>query len=105
MRKSKSIFISASMAFLLSASFIGSGSFSSVTAVRAETDPPSWSDQIEEMLEKEAYEERNSIIEDARRNASRIINDALLRAEKVEFKTETLEKNLRVYFLGLILFF
>ena len=61
MRKSKSIFISASMAFLLSASFIGSGSFSSVTAVRAETDPPSWSDQIEEMLEKEAYEE-NSVI-------------------------------------------
>lgn len=48
-------------------------------------------------IKKEAYEERNTIIEDARRNASRIVNDALLRAEKIEFKRETLEKNLRVY--------
>lgn len=48
-------------------------------------------------IKKDAYEERNEIIDSARRNASRIINDALLRAEKIELKVETLEKNLRVY--------
>ena len=54
-------------------------------------------EEIGSSIKNEAYKERNTIIEDARRNASRIINDALLRAEKIEFKTETLEKNLRVY--------
>lgn len=48
-------------------------------------------------IKKEAYEERNAIIDDARRNASRIINDALLRAEKIEFKAETMEKNMRIF--------
>lgn len=60
MKKIKNTFISVSMVLLMSAAFIGSSSFSSA-AVRAETDPPSWSDQIEVMLEKEAYEE-NSVI-------------------------------------------
>lgn len=54
-------------------------------------------EEVGSSIKKEAYEEKNAIVEDARRNASRIINDALLRAEKIEFKTETLEKNLRVY--------
>ena len=61
MKISKNTFISASLAFLLSASLIGSGSFSSVTAVKAENDLPSWSDQIDAMLEKEAYEEHSVI--------------------------------------------
>ena len=54
-------------------------------------------EEVGSSIKKEAYEEKNAIVEDARRNATRIINDALLRAEKIEFKTETLEKNLRVY--------
>lgn len=48
-------------------------------------------------IKKQAYEERNSIIEDARKNASRIVNDALLRAEKIEIKSETLERNMRIF--------
>lgn len=48
-------------------------------------------------IKKQAYEERNSIIEDARKNASRIVNDALLRAEKIELKSEMLERNMRLF--------
>ena len=31
---------------------------------------------------------------DAKRNASHIVNDALLRAEKIEVKADTLERNI-----------
>ena len=48
-------------------------------------------------IKKQAYDERNTIIEAARRNASRIVNDALLRAEKIELKTDTLERNMRIF--------
>lgn len=49
------------------------------------------------IIKKQAYDEKNTIIEEARRNASRIVNEALLRAEKIEFKTDTLERNLRIF--------
>lgn len=48
-------------------------------------------------IKKQALEERNMIIEDAKKNASRIVNDALLRAEKVEIKADTLERNVRIF--------
>ena len=48
-------------------------------------------------IRKGAYEERNSIIDDARKNASRIVNDALLRAEKIEIRSDTLERNMRIF--------
>jgi len=48
-------------------------------------------------IKKQAYKEKEMIIEDARRNASRIVNDALLRAEKIEIKADTLERNLRIF--------
>ena len=48
-------------------------------------------------IKKQAYDEKNVIIEDARRNASRIVNDALLRAEKIELKSDTLERNMRIF--------
>lgn len=48
-------------------------------------------------IKKQAYDEKNVIIEEARRNASRIVNDALLRAEKIELKTDTLERNMRIF--------
>lgn len=48
-------------------------------------------------IKKQAYEERDSIIEDAKKNASRIVNDALLRAEKIEIKTDVLERNMRIF--------
>ena len=48
-------------------------------------------------IRKGAYEERNYIIDDARKNASRIVNDALLRAEKIEIRSDTLERNMRIF--------
>ena len=37
------------------------------------------------------------IINEARKNASRIVNDALIRAERAEIKAETLERNVRIF--------
>ncbi len=54
-------------------------------------------EQASNDIKKQAYDEKNVIIEEARRNASRIINDALLRAEKIELKTDTLERNMRIF--------
>jgi cell division initiation protein len=48
-------------------------------------------------IKKQVYDEKNNIIDEARRNASRIVNDALLRAEKIELKTATLERNMRIF--------
>ena len=48
-------------------------------------------------IKKIAYDEKNVIIEEARRNASRIVNEALLRAEKIELKSDTLERNMRIF--------
>ncbi len=46
---------------------------------------------------KQALVEKNTIIEDAKKNASRIVNDALLRAEKIELKADTLERNMKIF--------
>lgn len=50
----------------------------------------------EEITRLAKYEAR-SIIDDAKKNASRIVNDALLEAEKVEVKAETLRRNMVVF--------
>ena len=44
-----------------------------------------------------ANEESKLIIEDAKRNASRIVNDALIRNERIELKIQQAERNLRVF--------
>ena len=44
-----------------------------------------------------ANEESKLIIEDAKRNASRIVNDALIRNERIELKRQQAERNLRVF--------
>ena len=48
-------------------------------------------------IKKQAFDEGRAIVEEARRNASRIVNDALLRAEKIELKADTLERNVRIF--------
>ncbi len=48
-------------------------------------------------IKRMAREESNMIITDAKNNASRIVNEALLRAEKIEVKTETLENNMKIF--------
>ena len=45
-------------------------------------------------IKQNAIEESKIIIADAKRNASHIINDALIRAEKIEIKADTLERNI-----------
>lgn len=51
------------------------------------------SDEISRLAK---YEARN-VIEDAKKNASRIVNDALLEAEKIEIKAENLRRNMVVF--------
>ena len=54
-------------------------------------------EQVGEHIRKMAREESQAIIDDAKRNANRIINDALMRNEKLELKREQTERNLRVF--------
>ena len=55
------------------------------------------SEEQAQNIRKSAYEEKEIIINDAKTNASRIVNDALLRAEKAEIKAETIERNVRIF--------
>ena len=52
--------------------------------------------EVGEHIRKMANNESNMIIDEAKRNASRIVNDALIRSEKIELKTEKAERNLRI---------
>ena len=47
-------------------------------------------------IKKMAREESNMLITDAKNNASRIVNESLLKAEKIETKADTLEHNIKV---------
>ena len=48
-------------------------------------------------IKKQAIDEGKMIVEDAKRNASRIVNDTLIRSEKIELKADTLERNVRIF--------
>ena len=48
-------------------------------------------------IKKTSFNESKVIIEDAKRNASRIINNALIKAEKVENEAETLKRQVERY--------
>ena len=50
-----------------------------------------------EQIRNNALKEREVIISDAKNNASRILNDALIKAEKVNLETANLKKNLAIY--------
>jgi len=52
--------------------------------------------EVGEHIRRMATSESKTIVEDAKRNASRIVNDALIRNEKIELKTQQAERNLRV---------
>ena len=54
-------------------------------------------EQSSNEIKKSALSERDIIIADARKNASRTVNDALIRAEKAELKADTLERNVRIF--------
>ena len=48
-------------------------------------------------IKKTTFDESKVIIEDAKRNASRIINNALLKAEKIDNEAEILKKQVEQY--------
>ena len=50
-----------------------------------------------DQIKSNAYRESEVIIDNAKKNASRIVNDALLRAEKIEIKADTLERNVKIF--------
>ena len=50
-----------------------------------------------EQIRSNALKEREVIITDAKNNASRILNDALIRAEKINFESDNIRKNTIIY--------
>ena len=48
-------------------------------------------------IRKMARQESEMIITDAKHNASRIVNEALLKAERVETSADLLERNMRIF--------
>lgn len=54
-------------------------------------------EEVGNHIRKMASDESNMIIDEAKRNASKIVNDALIRSEKIELKTQQAERNLRVF--------
>ena len=53
--------------------------------------------EVGDHIRKMANNESNLIIAEAKKNASRIVNDALIRSERIELKREQAERNLRVF--------
>lgn len=50
-----------------------------------------------EQMKVNAHNEAQLIMDDAKKNASRIVNEALLRAEKTEMEANMLRKNINVF--------
>lgn len=48
-------------------------------------------------MKRLASDEANLIIDEARKNASRIVNEALIKTERLEMNQETLERNMRIF--------
>ena len=53
--------------------------------------------EVGDNIRRMANNESRAIIEEAKHNASRIVNDALIRNEKIELKTNQAERNLRIF--------
>jgi len=54
-------------------------------------------DKHAEEIKRMARSEGEIIINDAKTNASRIVNEALLRSEKIENNAEILERNMKIF--------
>lgn len=48
-------------------------------------------------IKKAAYDESKVIVEDAKRNATKVINNALIKAERIEAEAEALRRKVLVY--------
>lgn len=50
-----------------------------------------------DQIKSTAHRESEIILEDAKRNASRIVNESLLKAEKTEMEAEALKRNINIF--------
>lgn len=50
-----------------------------------------------DQIKSSAHRESEIILEDAKRNASRIVNESLLKAEKTEMEAEALKRNIIIF--------
>ena len=48
-------------------------------------------------IKRLAREEANVIVSDAKNNASRIVNDAIIRSERIEQQADVLERNIKIF--------
>ena len=55
------------------------------------------SEKTSEQIKLTAYQERDIIISDAKKNANRIVNEALLKAETIEKESDMLRRNMIVF--------
>ncbi len=54
-------------------------------------------EETSDNIKRVAREESEMIITDAKHNASRIVNEALLKADKIQNNADTLEKNMKIF--------
>lgn len=54
-------------------------------------------EETSDSIKKMARQEGEIIIADAKSNASRIVNDALIKAEKIEAERDILERNMKIF--------
>jgi cell division initiation protein len=54
------------------------------------------SEQTSNEIKQTAYKEKEIILNEAKKNADRIINDALMKAEKINRETENLRRNIYI---------
>ena len=50
-----------------------------------------------DQIKSTAHRESEIIVEDAKRNASRIVNESLLKAEKADMEAEMLKRNINIF--------
>ena len=54
-------------------------------------------EQTADNVKRLAREEANIIVSDAKHNASRIVGESLLKARKIEYEADRLEKNVKIF--------
>ena len=54
-------------------------------------------EEASNQIKRIARDESRTIVEDAKKNASRIINDALIKAEKTEIEADELRRKIKLY--------
>lgn len=54
-------------------------------------------EKTSEQIKLTAYQERDIIVGDAKKNANRIVNEALLKSENIDKEAETLKRNVTIF--------